>query len=86
MRTCYHKFIYVYAFIQESLMVVDRHRWRLHGTANQDIDLQAWYVYIVSIFDFAIRYHALFYKEVYRLRYLTCILFLHIYAHINTYK
>jgi len=36
-------------------MEVDRHRWRLHATANQEIDLQAWY-------------HALFYKEVYRLR------------------
>lgn len=29
----------------------DRHRWRLHATANQEIDLQAWY-------------HALFYLEV----------------------
>eukprot|EP01035_Chromulina_nebulosa_P041361 gene41361-55947_t len=36
-------------------MEVDRHRWRLHATANQEIDLQAWY-------------HALFFKEVYRLR------------------
>lgn len=33
----------------------DRHRWRLHAAANQEIDLQAWY-------------HALFYQEVYRLR------------------
>ena len=32
-------------------MIKDRHRWRLHGTANQEIDLQAWY-------------HALFYLEV----------------------
>jgi hypothetical protein len=32
-------------------MTKDRHRWRLHATANQDIDLQAWY-------------HALFYLEV----------------------
>lgn len=36
-------------------MTKDRSRWRLHATANQDIDLQAWY-------------HALFYLEVYRLR------------------
>eukprot|EP01034_Spumella_vulgaris_P037121 gene37121-45797_t len=36
-------------------MCHDRTRWRLHATANQDIDLQAWY-------------HALFYQEVYRLR------------------
>lgn len=32
-------------------MEKDRHRWRLHATANQEIDLQAWY-------------HALFYLEV----------------------
>lgn len=32
----------------------DRTRWRLHATANQDIDLQAWY-------------HALFYQEVHLL-------------------
>lgn len=32
-------------------MAADRNRWRLHATANQDIDLQAWY-------------HALFYQEV----------------------
>lgn len=32
-------------------MCHDRTRWRLHATANQDIDLQAWY-------------HALFYQEV----------------------
>ena len=32
-------------------MVKDRSRWRLHASANQDIDLQAWY-------------HALFYMEV----------------------
>lgn len=36
-------------------MVADRERWRLHATSNLEIDLQAWY-------------HALFYKEVYRLR------------------
>jgi hypothetical protein len=36
-------------------MTKDRYRWRLHATANQEIDLQAWY-------------HALFYLEVYRLR------------------
>ncbi len=34
-------------------MCCDRNRWRLHATANQDIDLQAWY-------------HALFYQEVRR--------------------
>ena len=33
----------------------DRHRWRLHAIANQELDLQAWY-------------HAVFYSEVYRLR------------------
>jgi len=38
-----------------SRMHRDRHRWRLHAAANQEIDLQAWY-------------HALFYQEVYRLR------------------
>jgi hypothetical protein len=32
-------------------MEKDRHRWRLHATTNQEIDLQAWY-------------HALFYLEV----------------------
>lgn len=32
-------------------MRMDRGRWRLHASANQDIDLQAWY-------------HALFYQEV----------------------
>eukprot|EP01031_Cornospumella_fuschlensis_P034001 gene34001-41145_t len=36
-------------------MVGDRQRWRLHAAANLEIDLQAWY-------------HALFFKEVYRLR------------------
>jgi hypothetical protein len=35
----------------ENKMLDDRHRWRLHATSNQDIDLQAWY-------------HALFYQEV----------------------
>ena len=39
----------------EQKMIEDQHRWRLHATANQEIDLQAWY-------------HSLFYKEVYRLR------------------
>ncbi len=32
-------------------MKKDRHRWRLHAAANQELDLQAWY-------------HALFYQEV----------------------
>lgn len=36
-------------------MTADRERWRLHAASNLEIDLQAWY-------------HALFYKEVYRLR------------------
>jgi hypothetical protein len=37
--------------IHDSDMVRDRHRWRLHAAANQELDLQAWY-------------HALFYQEV----------------------
>lgn len=37
--------------VNMSKMEKDRHRWRLHATANQEIDLQAWY-------------HALFYLEV----------------------
>jgi len=41
--------------MNDSKMNRDRHRWRLHAIANEDIDLQAWY-------------HALFYLEVYRLR------------------
>lgn len=39
----------------DSKMVADRERWRLHAASNLEIDLQAWY-------------HALFHKEVYRLR------------------
>ena len=44
-------------------MEKDRHRWRLHATANQEIDLQAWY-------------HALFYLEVSFVLLCVCSLFL----------
>lgn len=39
----------------KTAMHEDKDRWRLHATANEDIDLQAWY-------------HAAFFNEVYRLR------------------
>lgn len=40
--------------INHAKMLEDRHVWRLHATSNVSKDLQAWY-------------HALFYREVYRL-------------------
>jgi hypothetical protein len=49
------KWIAIVKSTNDTKMVEDQHRWRLHATANQEIDLQAWY-------------HSLFYKEVYRLR------------------
>ena len=51
----FKRWIEVVKTTNDHKMVEDRHRWRLHATANQEIDLQAWY-------------HSLFYKEVYRLR------------------
>jgi len=51
LNSAFRHWVYTIRDANEPKMIEDRHRWRLHATANQEIDLQAWY-------------HALFYQEV----------------------
>ena len=53
-RSAFHRWVTAVKNGNMQKMSRDRHRWRLHATANQEIDLQAWY-------------HSLFYQEVHRL-------------------
>ncbi len=50
-RSAFSHWVRVVKDNNDDKMVKDRNRWRLHATANQEIDLQAWY-------------HGLFYLEV----------------------